>query len=91
MLFLTLSVQWSNLADDKLMLLSYLSQKIRFFNSCKLSPQVLFSRKQFSGKSKKNISKCRLLKYLPSMLRFPTVSLGLTTLIIRVCQVKKGL
>ena len=50
---------------------SYFSQKTGFDISCKLSPLETICRKYqnlFSGKNKKNISKCRLLKLLPRML-----------------------
>ena len=48
-------------------------QKIGFDISCKLSPEeTIFMRCQslFSEKNDKNISNCRLLKVLPSMLSF---------------------
>ena len=51
-------------------LLTYFSKKIRFDISCKLSPQETICIKcqmLFSGKNYKNISKCHLLKFLPSM------------------------
>ena len=44
--------------------------KNRFEISCKLSPkETIYMKFQslFSGKIKKNISKCRLLKFLPMM------------------------
>ena len=49
----------------------HLSQKIGFDISCKLSPKKTICMEYqnlFSGKYKKNIAKCRLLKLLPSML-----------------------
>ena len=49
----------------------YFSQKIGIDISCKLSPKKTIGRKcqnLFSGKNKNNISNCRLLKFLPSML-----------------------
>ena len=48
-----------------------LSQKTGFDISCKLSPKETICMKcqiLFSGKNKKNISKCRLLKILPRVL-----------------------
>ena len=68
---LTLTRLWADSADDKLVkFFSYFSLKIGSDTSCKLSPneticmecQILFSRK-----NKKKKSKCRLLKFLPSM------------------------
>ena len=50
---------------------SYFSQKTGFDISCKLSPEETICMKYqilFSGKNKKNISKCRLLKILPRVL-----------------------
>ena len=53
---------------------AYVPQIIGFDISCKLSPSEAICMKcqiQFSGENKKNvlnISKCRLLKILPSML-----------------------
>ena len=50
---------------------SYFSQKTGFDISCKLSPKETICMKcqtLFSGENKKNISKCRLLKFVPSML-----------------------
>ena len=50
---------------------SYSSQKTGFDISCKLSPLETVCMKcqnLFSGKNKKNISKCRLLKFLPRVL-----------------------
>ena len=49
---------------------SYFSQKTAFDISCKLSPMETICMKcqiLFSGKNKKNISLCRLLKILPSV------------------------
>ena len=49
---------------------SYFSWKIGCDTSCKLSPQETICMKcqiLFSRKDKKNISKCRLLKFLPSI------------------------
>ena len=63
----------ANSADNKLVIFfSYLPQETGFDISCKLSPmeticmqcQILFPGK----KNKKNISKCRLLKFLPRVL-----------------------
>ena len=50
---------------------SYNSQKIGFDISCKLSPEKTICMKcqsLFSGKNKRNISKCSLPKNLHSML-----------------------
>ena len=58
---------WANSADDKLMMFSYFSQKTGSDISCKLSPLETICMKcqnQFSGKNKKNISICHLLKIL---------------------------
>ena len=66
----TLTMLWADLADNKLVIFSYLSQKIAFDTSCKLSPMETICMKYqslFSGKNK-NISKCRLLKIISSML-----------------------
>ena len=46
---------------------SNFSQKVGFNVSCKLSPMKC--QIPFSGKNKKNISKCHLLKILPRVLR----------------------
>ena len=62
---------WVNSAGDKLIYFSYFSQKTGSDISCKLSPMETTCMKcqsLFSGQNKKNISKCRLLKFLPSML-----------------------
>ena len=55
-------------ADDILKYFSIFFQKTRFDISCKLSPMETICMKcqiTFSGKNKKSISECRLLKFLP--------------------------
>ena len=50
--------------------MSYFFQKIGFDISCKLTLNETICKKcqsLFSGKKKKNIPKCCLLKFLPSM------------------------
>ena len=62
---------WANSAEDILKYFPYFSRKIGFDFSCKLSPKETICMKcqsLFSGKNKKNISGCRLLKFDPSML-----------------------
>ena len=57
--------------DDKLVIFSDFSSKIGSDISCKLSPLETISMKcqiLFSGKNKKTISLCRLLKILPRVL-----------------------
>ena len=59
-------------------ILSYFFEQIGFDISCKLSPkETIFMRCQslFTGKIRKFISKCCLLKCLPSMLRINTEKL----------------
>ena len=54
---LTFTTHWANLADDKLMIFSsFLSQKVGFDISCKLSPLKTVCMKYqslYSGKNKK--------------------------------------
>ena len=66
---LTLTTLMANSADGKLIVLFFFSQKLGFCISCKLSPKETICMKcqiLVSGKYKKYISKCRLLKILPS-------------------------
>ena len=63
----------ANSADDILTLFFLFSQKTSFDISCKLSSKgdsLHEISKPFSGLSMKNISKCGLPKFLPSMLSF---------------------
>ena len=65
---------WDNSADDTLMVvfLIFFSQETGFDTSCKLSPLQTFCmecQNLFSGENKKNISVCRLLKILFTVLR----------------------
>ena len=70
------SILWANLADNKLMILLlffffFFLQKIVIGISCKLSPKETICMKcqsLFLEKNKKTISKCHLLKFLPSLL-----------------------
>ena len=64
---LTITTSWANSAD-KFMMFFLFYQKTGFDTSCKLSP--LKRQNLFSGKNKKNISTCRLLKILP---RVPSI------------------
>ena len=69
---LTFTSLWANSADEKLMIsfLKNVSQKTDFDISSKLSIMETIYMKcksLYSGKNKKNISKC-VLKYLPYML-----------------------
>ena len=67
---LTFTTLWANSADDKLILFLIFSGN-RFDISCKLSAMETICMKGqslFSGKNKKNISACRLLKILPRVL-----------------------
>ena len=60
-----------NLADDKLMIFFLFISKNRVDISCKLSIKETVCMKcqlLFSGKNKKNISTCHLLKILLNML-----------------------
>ena len=57
--YLTLTALWVNSVDDKLMIFFLFTRKETICMKC----QILLS-----GKNKKNISKCGLLKNLPSML-----------------------
>ena len=62
-------------ADDKLVIFFLFFPKTGFDISCKLSPMETICMKcqnLFSGKNKKNISKCRLLKILPRVLSVKT-------------------
>ena len=55
---------------------SYVSQKTGFDISCKLPPMEIVNIKcqdLFSGKNKKNISMCRLLKILPRVSQALTI------------------
>ena len=65
-------MQWADSADDKMIFFFFnFFQKIGFDISSKLSPRETICMKcqiPFSGENKKNISKCHLLKFLPSML-----------------------
>ena len=62
---------WAYLADNKLMIFSFFSQKIGFDISCKLSPEETICMKcqsLYTVKIETNISKCRLLIFfLPRM------------------------
>ena len=67
---LTLTTQWADSADDKLVIFFLFFLENRSDTSCKLSPKETICMKcqiPFSRKNKKNISKCHLLKFLPSM------------------------
>ena len=68
---LTFTIFWANSADDKLVIFfSYFSQKTAFVISCKLFPMETICMKcqiLFPGKNKKNTSKYRLPKILPSV------------------------
>ena len=60
----------SNSADDKSIIFFYFSQKMVLDKPCKLSPKETICKKcqtSFSWKIKKNILKCRLLEFIPSM------------------------
>ena len=65
MISLTLTTLCTNAADGKLIFFLF-SQKIDFDFSCK-SETICASQSLFSRKNKK-ISKCALLKFLPSLL-----------------------
>ena len=59
---------------------SYFSMKTGFYISCKLSSKETICMKWqilFSGKNKKNISKCRLLKILPRVLSVKQTQISL--------------
>ena len=61
---LTLTMLWADSADDKLVILFLVYQKIGSDTLCKLSPKATICMKcqiLFSRKNKKNISKCPLL------------------------------
>ena len=69
---LTIITYWANLADENWWYFSEKKKKkIGFDLSCKLSPQETICTKGqslFSGKNKKNILKCCMLKFLPCLL-----------------------
>ena len=68
---LTFTTLWANSADKVDDIFSYFSQNTSFGISCKLSPLETVCMKYqnlFSGKNKKNMSICCLLKILPWML-----------------------
>ena len=67
---LILAVLSTNSADDKFMVFSSFSQKIRFDTACRLSPKETICMNcqiLFSGKNKKNISKCCLLNFFSQL------------------------
>ena len=75
--YLTFTTLWVNSADNKLMIFCFPPPpplpppRTGFDISCKLSPvETIYMKCQnlFSGKNKKNISVCCLLKSLPRML-----------------------
>ena len=65
---LTLTTPLANLADDKLSIFSYFSQKTGFEMSGKLSPTCMKCKNLFSWKNKKNILKSRLLEIISRVL-----------------------
>ena len=70
MVALIITTLRANSADDKLTIILLVFPEIGFDISCKLSSKETICMKYqslFSGKNKKNISKCLLLKFLPSM------------------------
>ena len=67
---MTLTMLWANWADDKLMLFLVFFLKIRiwhFMQMVSLGENLHGVSNSFFLESKKNISKCRLLKLVPSM------------------------
>ena len=85
LLRLTFTTLLANSADDKLVIFFLLIyQKTDFDISCKLSPLETICMKYqnlFSGKNKKNISNCRLLKIYSEC----------KALIVKLCRSKKSL
>ena len=75
---LTFTVLWINTADDKLMIiLLFFPKQTGFDFSCKLFQMETICMKSqilFPGKTKKNISICRLLKFLSRMVSVKATS-----------------